>query len=267
MRELVARRRPDLLSAAIDAVGADPFERLDEGTAYLQPAIFCASIARLPDAAGCEPELFAGHSLGELSALVAAGALDDHDALGLVVARGRLMQRVAEGGPPGGMLAVGAGGDVAASIAAEFGLTVANDNSAEQVVLSGPLERIVAARTEAKSRGLRASTLPIKGAFHSPAMAAIVGEWRAALDATAFARPRALVFSCVTAAPFDDVRARLAESLVRGVRWREVVLALRAHGATTFVEVGPGQVLTRLVRRIAPEVDARPAVELDSVHA
>jgi acyl transferase domain-containing protein len=265
MRELVAERRPDLLRLAEDAVGADPFERLRDGTAYLQPAIYCASLACVEGGAAIEPDLYAGHSMGELSALAAAGSLDHEDGLRLVAERGRLMQRAAEERPGGAMLAVGAGPDVAREIAGSFGLTVANDNSPEQVVLSGDGDSIDRARAEAKGRGLRASRLPIQGAFHSPLMEPVVSEFRAALDAVEFRPPRRPVLSCVTAAEFDDVRSRLAESLTHGVRWREVLLALHERGVRRFVESGPGDVLAKLVPRTLPGADAHALAELEAV--
>jgi acyl transferase domain-containing protein len=267
MRDVVERQRPDLLALAADVVGADPFEHLDEGTAYLQPAIYCTSITSLHAVRAIEPDLYAGHSLGEIAALVAAGSIAEDDGLRLVAARGRLMQSAAEAEPDGAMLAVGAGIEAAAELAEAHGLTVANDNSPEQTVLSGPAAAVTAARDAVKARGLRAFRLPINGAFHSPAMAPAVPELRALLEAIEVRPPRRPVYSCVTAEEFDDVRARLAQSLVRGVRWREVLVALRERGADRFVEVGPGQVLTKLTRATLPGVDALPADELEAVGA
>jgi len=267
MRELVATHRPDLLELAVSELGHDPFERLSDGTAALQPAIFCASVASLRLLGGEEPQLYAGHSLGELSALVAAGGIAEADGLRLVVERGRLMQRAADEGPPGSMLAVGADVRFASEVARSFGLTVANDNSPEQVVLSGPSEAVLAARAEVKGRGLRAFRLPIKGAFHSPALAGAAAEFRRALDEVDVSAPRRPVLSGVTATDFDDVRARLAEALTAPVRWRELVLALSARGATRFVEAAPGNALTGLVRATLGDVDAAPADELEAVRA
>jgi len=256
MRELVASARPDLLELAARTIGDDLFDRLQEGTAYLQPAIYLTGLASLSRLAGPPPDLYAGHSLGELTALVAAGALSEEDGLRLVATRGRLMQQAAEQGPAGAMLAVGTDAASAAALSAEHGLVVANDNAPDQVVLSGDTAAIAQARTEAKRRGLRAFKLPIKGAFHSPSLAPIVPEYRAALDAVEVRPPRRPVLSCVTAEEFDDVRARLAESLTHGVRWREVLLALHARGARRFVELGPGQVLTKLVGKSLTGVEA-----------
>ncbi|HEU4700910.1 MAG TPA: ACP S-malonyltransferase [Conexibacter sp.] len=264
MRAIVAAERPDLLALACELVGEDPFERLHAGTAFHQPAIYCASLARFARIAE-QPDWFAGHSLGEISALAAAGALSAEDGLRLVVTRGRLMQRVAETGPEGAMLAVGMGIGPARALAAALGLTVANDNSPEQVVLSGWVGAIEHARTEVKRRGMRAFRLRIEGAFHAPELAAVQPEFRAALDAVTLHEPQRPVLSCVTACEFDDVRRRLAESLTSGVRWREVLLALRARGVERFVEVGPGQALTKLVRATLVGVDACAATLAERV--
>ena len=143
MRDEVAAARPELLALAVDVVGDDPFARVDDGTRYAQPAIYCASVVgfeRLREAGATAGAVaYAGHSLGEVAALVAAGALSAEDGLRLVATRGRLMQESGERAGDGSMLAlIGKGAaDHAAAIAAAAGLTVANDNAPNQVVLSG----------------------------------------------------------------------------------------------------------------------------------
>jgi [acyl-carrier-protein] S-malonyltransferase len=268
MREQVERWRPDLIAAAEAAVGEDPFERAGESTRFAQPAIFCASLAgwrALRDQV--EPELMAGHSLGEITALVAAGAIDDEDGLSLVAARGSLMQEAADAAGDGGMLAVKVSDrDEVGRLADEAGLTVANDNSPEQVVLSGPDAGLERTQSELKERGVRAKRLPVAGAFHSPAMEAAVPEYRERLEAIELREPSVPVFSCVTAEPFDDVRERLAQALTHPVRWLEVMQGLRDRGATHFVETGPGKVLTGLVRRSLDGVEAE-APSLEAAHA
>ncbi len=258
MRRTVERLRPELIELATEAAGADPFELVEAGTRYAQPAIFCAALAgweRLRETA--RPLALAGHSLGEIAALVAAGSLDAADGVRLVAARGRLMQEGAEAAGDGGMTAVlGDGREAVAAVAAAHGLTVANDNSPAQVVLSGPRASLRAAEAELGERGLRTMPLAVRGAFHSPAMEPVVPAFRAVLDGIDFAAPRLPVFSCVTAAPFSDPREELARSLTSPVRWLEVMRALRARGAERFLETGPGKVLTGLVRRSLDGVEA-----------
>ncbi len=265
MRQLVAERRPELLALALELVGDDPFARVDDGTRFAQPAIYCASVVSWDQltAAGITPGALAGHSLGEVAALVAAGALSAEDGLRLVVTRGRLMQESGERSGDGSMLALLGNGaaDQAARVAEPHGLTVANDNAPNQVVLSGDASDFDAAIATAKELGLRALKLPVTGAFHSPAMAAAVPELTAALAALDFRPPAIPVWSSISVAPFDDPRARLADALTLPVRWRETILALQASGVERFVEAGPGKVLTGLVRRIAPDATAVTAAQ------
>jgi [acyl-carrier-protein] S-malonyltransferase len=260
MRDLVAHRAPDLLERVTALVGEDPFPRAGESTRFAQPAIFCASLAGW-DALGLEPAAAAGHSLGELAALAAAGVLAREDALRLVVLRGELM---ADADDVGSMLAlVGASQEDAEAVAAEAGVTVANDNAPGQVVLSGPRDKLARAEELAKERGRRALPLDVAGAFHSPSMEPAVQPFRAALDETELHDAAFPVFSCASTQPFADVRAELAAALTKPVRWRETVLALHEAGARRFVEVGPGKVLARLGKRIVPDVPVEtPAEEL-----
>ena len=250
MRDRVARTAPELLDRAIELVGEDPFARVEESTRFAQPAIFCASLAGW-DALGLEPSAAAGHSLGELAALAAAGVLDRDDALRLVVLRGSLM---AEADDSGSMLAlVGATEEEAAEIAQHAGVTVANDNAPGQVVLSGSRKALATAEEDARDHGRRALKLDVAGAFHSPAMEPAVAPFRAALDEVELGEPRFPVVSCSTTEPFTDVRAELAAALTTPVRWRETMLALHAAGVCRYVEVGPGKVLARLGKRILPD--------------
>ncbi|MDO8213421.1 ACP S-malonyltransferase [Conexibacter sp. CPCC 206217] len=272
MRDTVAARRPDLLELALEVVGDDPFERVDDGTRFAQPAIYCASVVaweRLAET-GLQADVVAGHSLGEVAALVAAGVLNAEDGLRLVATRGRLMQESGERRGDGSMLALlGTGAaERAAQVAEPHGLTVANDNAPNQVVLSGSRAAFEAATVTAKGLGLRAVPLPVTGAFHSPYMAEAVGEFEAALAAIEFAAPKIAAVSSITTEPFgDDVAARLADALTRPVRWRETLVALHADGVTRFVETGPGKVLTGLVRRTVSDVEALTAEQLEAASA
>jgi malonyl CoA-acyl carrier protein transacylase len=272
MRDTVEHYRPDLYRMAVDEMGADPFELVDEGTQYAQPAIYCASIASWVRLGSPKAEYLAGHSLGEIAALVAAGCISSTDGLRLVCLRGRAMER-AGSDTDGGMLAVLSGKgdgkalDLAQPLAQAFGLDVANDNSWDQVVLSGQSEDLDAAAAKAKSDGTRSKRLPVKGAFHSQAMQSAVVEFDKALRDVSFAKPQGTVLSASTAEPFDDIPLRLSEGLVRPVRFRETLLQLHELGVGSYVEVGPGKVLTGLVRRTLSDVEATAGDQLEAVGA
>jgi [acyl-carrier-protein] S-malonyltransferase len=257
MRDDVERARPDLLELATEIVGEDPFPKAEEGTNYAQPAIFCASLAGWDRLGRPDGDLMAGHSLGELAALVAAGSLEERDGLELVALRGRLMQESGEAAGDGGMLALlGRGAaDHASELAEAHGLSVANDNSPQQVILSGAKTALPEAADAAKDLGLRAVELSVSGAFHSPMMAAAVPEFERAVKEVKISPPRVEVLSAVTAAPFQDVAAQLTEALTSPVRWRETLIAMHERGTERFVEVGPGRVLSGLVKRTLSDVE------------
>jgi [acyl-carrier-protein] S-malonyltransferase len=266
MAAVVATERPDLLRLAREQLGADPFEGLGDGGGFVQPALYCASLACWERAGRPAGALVAGHSLGELAALVAGGALDEGEGLRLAVVRGRLMEEAAAASP-GGMIAVLGEGAGTGAVARRFGLTVANDNAPGQVVLSGPAEGLTEARRELRAAGLKAIRLPVAGAFHSPAMAGAAARFREELAAVDFRAPRVPVFSSVSGEPFADPRAGLAAALTEPVRWRLTVARLREAGAEEFVEVGPGDVLTGLVRRILDDVEAHSLAAPEAAHA
>ena len=263
MRDDVAAVRPDLLDRVTEAVGQDPFPRVDDGTDFAQPAIFCASLAGLATLAelGERPDAVAGHSLGELAALVAAGSLAEGDALALVAERGRLMQRAGEESGTGGMLAV-LGSGPAEEIAERHGLAVANDNAPGQLVLSGDRDALERAAADAREAGLKAMALGVAGAFHSPHMASAAEAFARAVEDVEVSAPRLPFFSCVTASPIEDpeeIRRRLVDGLTSPVRWRETLLALDAAGMDRYVETGPGKVLSRLVKRTLSDAEATTA--------
>lgn len=257
MAAVTARQLPELLEQAREELGADPFEQIGEGTHFAQPALYCASLAHYKQAGSPAGEMLAGHSLGELAALVAGGALDAEQGLKLAVVRGRLMEEAAAR-TPGGMLAsLGGEETTVREIAARFELTVANENAPGQLVLSGPSDGIGEARKELRASGAKAIRLPVAGAFHSPLMTAAATAFRAALDQVEFAPPALPVYSSTAAAPFADIRERLAAALTEPVVWCKTLAAMRDAGAATFLETGPGDVLTGLVRRTLPEAEAR----------
>jgi len=264
MRDAVAATRPDLLEKVLELVGDDPFERVDESTRFAQPAIFCASLAGWTRLQGhVDPVALAGHSLGELTALAAGGALDELAALELVVLRGSLMAESGEASGGGTMLAV-IGGTPAqgAALAARHRVSLANDNAPGQVVLSGAPDQLEAAAAAAKEDGLRAMPLDVAGAFHSPQMAAAVEPFAAALAKVEWRTPEVTVFSCASAAPFRDPATELADALVNPVQWRKTMEALVADGATAVVDAGPGEVLVKLAKKCVPDIGASAAATL-----
>lgn len=264
MRDLVAATRPDLLDAALELVGDDPFGRVEESTRFSQPAIFCASLAGWGRLEGqVDPIALAGHSLGELTALVAGGTLDEFVALGLVALRGRLMAEAGEASGGGTMVALLGGTPAqAAALAARHGVSVANDNAPGQVVLSGAPADLDAAMAAARADGLRALALDVAGAFHSPQMQPAVAPFAAALAEASWRTPAVTVYSCASAAPFTDPATELAQALVRPVQWRRTMEALVTAGAGAVVDAGPGQVLAKLARRCTPGIGAASAATL-----
>jgi malonyl CoA-acyl carrier protein transacylase len=266
MGELARRVRPDLVELATELLGADPFEHVEEGTRFLQPAIYCASMAGW-ELLGAAPDYGAGHSLGEVTALAAAGAIGAEDGVRLVVQRGTLAQQVVdESEDPGGMLAVlGMSSDELQPVARELGLAVANDNGPTQVVLAGPGSAVTAGRTELIGRGVRALRLDVPGPFHSPAMEPVVPRLRRVLDGIDVRRPRFPVLACATAQPFEDVREQLAQALARPVRWLDVMRSLDDRGVTRYAETGPGDLLSKLVKRALRGAEIAPVPSLDSV--
>ena len=250
MRARVADHRPDLLELAQELVGDDPFERLRDGTIYAQPAILCASLAAWATAKDeVEPVAIAGHSLGEFSALVVAGALSADDALRLVVVRGEACQRAADASP-GGMTILGVSAERAAELAADHGLEVVNDNAPNQAVVAGPVCRLAALERSARDLGLAAKRLGTAAPFHTEAMRSAAKTLAKALASVDVSSPSCPVISAASAKPFIDVRAELAQALVRPVRWRAVNLALGDLGASRFLDLGPGRILSRLAALI-----------------
>ena len=258
MRESVERHRPDLLELALREVGDDLFERAGDGTRWAQPAIFCAALAGYEQLrASTSADLMAGHSLGEIAALVAADSISAEDGLRLVAARGRLMQEAAEETGDGGMIAVRARGDRGPihEVAEATGLSIANDNAPDQLVLSGATAALDEAEAALSERKVRAKRLPVAGAFHSPLMEPAVEPFRALVGETEIGAPNVPVYSCVTE-PFDDIPARLVEAITSPVRWLDVMRSLERAGARRFVETGPGKVLTNLVNKSLDGVQA-----------
>ncbi len=252
MREPTRAVLPDLVDLADELCGDDPFARADEGTRYQQPALYCAALAAWEGLRELQPVALAGHSLGEITALAAAGAVSPEDGLRLVALRGRLMEQAAQA-TDGGMMAVRGSRAEIEPLTRDSGVAVANDNSPRQVVLAGATADLEALE------GVRGKRLPVAGAFHSALMAPAVEGLRTVLRETTFSEPAVPVLSCVTAAPFGDVRHELAAALTSPVRWVDVLGELHRRGVRRFVETGPGSVLTGLVRRTLDDAEALAA--------
>ena len=231
-----------------------------KATRVTQPAIFIHSVV-LALCSGLEtPAMVAGHSLGEFSALAAAGAMSFEDALKLVAVRASAMQKCCEK-VPGSMAAIiklptETIEEVCASCS---GLVIpANYNSEGQVVISGEAEAVAEACKKMMEAGAkRALPLPVSGAFHSPLMEPARLELAEAIDKTPFQAPACPVYQNVTALPATDpdvIKANLLKQLTSPVRWTQTVQNMVADGADYFLEIGPGTVLQGLVGRIAPDV-------------
>jgi len=268
----VFQRADDVLGVPLSTLCfAGPESELT-ATENAQPALLAhgaAAWAVIAERAAPHVRAAAGHSLGEFSAYHAAGALAFDDALRLVRTRGELM-RDSGVQRPGAMAAVlGLGDDVVDQVCAraraECGEVVpANYNSPEQVVISGEVAAVERAMSLAREAGAkRTLRLNVSGAFHSPLMDVAAPGLAAALDAAPMAAPAFPVYSNVSAGPVrraDDARALLLRQLTSPVRWTALVRRLAAdHPAALFVELGPGAVLSNLVRRIVPEAQTAPA--------
>ncbi|NNJ11169.1 acyltransferase domain-containing protein, partial [Chloroflexales bacterium ZM16-3] len=232
-------------------------ERLQR-TEHAQPAIgtLSAGMFGLLRDAGFQPDMVAGHSFGELTALWAAGAVDDDDFLALAHARGRAMA------PPndpsfdaGAMLAVSAELATVQTIAGQVpGITLANLNAYDQVVLAGPTAAIGRARHLLEAAGHRATPLPVSAAFHTPLVGHAQAPFSRAVHACAFSPPRLPVYANATAQPYPAdpraMQALLADQLLQPVRFLDQIEQIYAAGGAIFVEIGPRNVLTNLVGRI-----------------
>ncbi len=259
-----------------------PQEALND-TANTQPALYVAGIAALrvlyETALGesFSPAYVAGHSLGELTALTAAGAMSFSDGLRLVRRRGELM-RDADQHSPGGMVALlGLSIEQVEAICAQARgeaqgeLVVANDNCPGQVVIAGSEAALEAAMRRASEAGARRVVrLPVSIAAHSPLMARAAEEFRTALEATPFYPPRIPVIGNTQATPLTTVEAirhELSNQLTARVRWTESVQAMVAAGVRTFIELGSQDVLKGLIRRIARDVTVQVVDSPDGIEA
>jgi [acyl-carrier-protein] S-malonyltransferase len=231
-------------------------------TKNTQPAIFLHSIAVWNILKPDDATMNAGHSLGEYSALVAAGAIAFEEALKLVRLRGELMQKAGEEQP--GTMAAVVGLDpkvveeVCAAASPDGIVQAANFNSPGQIVISGSVSGVRKAMELGKQRGAKlVKELVVSGAFHSPLMQSAKDGLKSALDKAAFRDAQIPVYANVSANPLrkaNEIRHLLVEQVTSPVRWEETIRNMSADGASGFIEIGPGKVLQGLVKRIAPEV-------------
>ncbi len=246
-------------------------------TAVTQPAVFAHSVAalRILEQHGQEPDFAAGHSVGELAALVAAGALDLEDGLRLVGARAQAMSAAGKTRPGAMAAVIGLDDDAVVAFCEEASadgvVTPANYNCPGQVAISGDERAVKKAMVLATDRGAkRVVELAISCAFHSSLMGPAVDAVRAALDTISFSTPRIPVVPNVTAEPTEDpdrLKQLLVEQVIAPVRWTQSIQALAASGVDEAIEVGPGNTLKGLVRRIDRNIAVKTCGVLDEVHA
>lgn len=248
----------ELLGFRITDVMFDGSDEALKQTKVTQPAVFLHSVIRFLTTPGLTPDMVAGHSLGEFSALVANQTLQFADALKLVAQRAAAMQRACELNPSTMAAILGLDDakveEICSNIKEEV-VVAANYNCPGQLVISGSIEGIRIACEQMKAAGAkRALPLQVGGAFHSPLMEPARQELQAAIEATVFANPACPVYQNVDAAPYTDpaqIKANLISQLTAPVRWTQTIQNMTAAGATHFTEVGPGNVLQGLVKKIA----------------
>lgn len=257
----------ELFEKANDILGFRITDIMFEGTAeelketkVTQPAVFLHSVI-LAKVLDVKPDMVAGHSLGEFSALVVNGALSFEDGLRLVSQRAMAMQKACEITPSTMAAVLNLDDKIVEEICASIdGVVVpANYNCPGQLVISGEYKAVETACEKMKEAGAkRALILPVGGAFHSPMMKPAREELAAAIEATAFNNPTCPVYQNVTASAIsnpDEIKQNLIAQLTGAVRWTQSVQQMIADGATSFTEVGPGKVLVGLINKINKEVE------------
>lgn len=254
----------DLLGFRISEIMMHGSEADLKQTNVTQPAVFLHSIIAYKSIENASPDMVAGHSLGEFSALVANGTLSFEDALQLVSVRATAMQKACELNPSTMAAILNLADDKVEAICAEVQqetgevVVAANYNCPGQLVISGSLKGIDIACEKMKAAGAkRALVLPVGGAFHSPLMLPAKEELQAAIEATKFHNPTCAVYQNVAARAVmdkDEIKQHLIDQLTGPVRWAQSVLSMIADGASAFTEAGPGKVLQGLVLKINKEM-------------
>jgi [acyl-carrier-protein] S-malonyltransferase len=249
-----------------------PMEELTRAV-YLQPALTAVNLIcwQAVEKAGIKADYFAGHSLGEYSALCAAGVLDVESTLKLVAERGRLSEREGQRNP-GGMQAVlgltlAEVEDILATLPKSSEVTVANHNSEKQIVISGYHESLAKVEILVAKKGGKAITLNVSVANHSPLVAGAIPDFERIMAAIPFNVPQTPVLFNVTAGEEKDpdaIRAIMSRQIASRVRWYEIINALLQKGTSIFIEVGPRTVLTGLLKKIVPKSSEYLMLQVDS---
>lgn len=248
-----------------------PMEDLTR-TVHLQPAMTVLNMITWDalSEAGVQPDFYAGHSLGEYSALYASGVLSAEDTLKLVTERGRLMEREATKNP-GAMTAILklpiAEVEKAVATGRAVGeVTVANYNTEMQIVISGEKDAVAEAGKAASAMKGRAIALPVSGAWHSKLVAGAIPDFTKVMAATTFNSPNGTMLFNVTAAQETDpvkIKDVMALQIASMVRWYEIVMAMHGQGVTTFIEVGPKKVLTGMMKKLLPKDHGCTCVQVE----
>jgi [acyl-carrier-protein] S-malonyltransferase len=257
-----------LLDQANDILGFDILNVMFNGSAdelkqtrVTQPAIFLHSVAVALSSDQFQPDMVAGHSLGEFSSLVANGCLSFEDGLRLVYQRAMAMQKACEAKPSTMAAILGLDDAVVEEVCASIDdvVVAANYNCPGQLVISGTIRGVELACEKLKAAGAkRALPLQVGGAFHSPLMEPAREELAGAIEAAAFKTPVCPVYQNATASASSDVtiiKKNLIDQLTAPVRWTQSVARMTQDGATQFIECGPGKVLQGLVKKISPDVE------------
>ena len=242
-------------------------------TAHLQPAMTVMNIIcwQALKKAGVKADYFAGHSLGEYSALVASGVLSTEDAIALVTERGSLMCRESKANP-GAMSAIlklelSKVEEIVSASSDQGIVVVANHNSAQQIVISGEQVAVEAASALAEERGGRAVSLPVSAAMHSPLMAGAVRDFSKFLEGVEFQVPVGMILFNVTAETETDssvIKEIMSRQIASMVKWYDIINKMRDNGVTQFIEVGPKKVLTGLMKKILPKDSGCSCFQVDS---
>ena len=250
------KRGNDILGYSITDVMFEGSAEDLKQTKFSQPAIFLHSFILSKTLGNSfKPDMVAGHSLGEISALAAIGSLDFESSLKLISKRAALMQKVCEIENTGMAVVIGLYDVIVKDICKKIdGVVVpANYNTLNQVVISGEMKALNEACEKLRPGALAVVNLPVSGAFHSPFMEPIVEEFRLAIEETEFRNPKFPIYQNVTARPSGNIeliKKNLIDQLTHPVMWRHTILHMIEDGATEFTEIGPGNFLRGLVRKI-----------------